>query len=788
MPSVQDIPDDVPASLADQLPPVARLQFRLFGDITLDGRYGVCVLAADDERIYYASVEEGETDGQVRHVLLRDINDVEMKSYVGGGALRVDREHDSIEVARFSQSRVEAFESVAGQLAEMTRQASDDVDDEESLIAMSRRSRKNRRCPECGRALSARAEVCLHCVDKRQLVFRIVSLLSPYKKVVAVGLFATLAATVLGLVPPTLTRWLIDKAIIPGDLALFWIFLAIFLGCYIVMALFQALRTYVLGWLGQTVIYDLRMRAFNRLQELSLNYYDSHQTGRLISRVTNDCERIERFVVEVMQQLIVDVLTLALILGILLASSWKITLATLIPVPAVFVMVWVFSRKVKSTYRKAWRTSASLTAHLADIIPGVRVVKGFAREQEEQSHFEERAQRLIGHMLRVFKLRASVFPMINFVSRLGFLMLWLVGGYMALQEFANNPDLVNHAREEGTLLSVVVMFSMLLWRLYEPIGRLSRVTDQLQRAATSAERVFELLDAMPEVSEPKNPATLGGRSSGHVAFQGITFAYDPNAPVLRKVSLDVQPGEMIGIVGHSGVGKSTLASLLLRFYDPDEGSVLLDGVDIRKLAGRELRSNIGLVLQEPTLFHGSVLENIRYGKRDATYEEVIAAAKVANAHNFLVKLPEGYDTQVGERGVRLSQGEKQRISIARAILRDPPILILDEATASVDTETERLIQSALDRLVEGRTVLAIAHRLSTLRNADRIIVLDNGHIAESGNHEQLLAEQGIYYDLCQAQSMLVTRSPVARKAEPAPAIGENGIDEIEGEEFERDDY
>ncbi|MCG3180289.1 MAG: Vitamin B12 import ATP-binding protein BtuD [Phycisphaerae bacterium] len=786
MECVQDIPEDLSPRLTQMLPPEDRRRVCLFGDVDLQGQYGRCVLAADDERLFFGP-QGANGDGELAMVPLRDIRGLELRNYVGNGSLVVVRESDSLEVARFSQSMLDEFEKAAARIGELAEKSGARSDSGDGRFFGGRMVRKAPRCPQCGRALSPRAEVCLYCADKRKLVFRLVSLLKPYRLASVILLVITLSSTLLGLIPAYLTKYIVNSAIMVGNYSLFWVFIGVYAGCFLLIAALDGAQSWLSGWLGQTVIYDLRMRAFDSLQRLSLRYYESRQTGKLISRLTNDCERIERFIVDVLQQLIVDVLTLVIILTMLVQMNWRLTLVTLAPVPILFVMVYIFTRRIKRTYRKAWRTSASLTSHLADVIPGVRVVKGFAREPVEREQFAGRSTRLLNHMLSVFRLRASVFPVIGLLSRMGYLLLWLLGGYWAIQMIASDPSVVNDPARNP--IGPLFAFTALLWRFYDPLGRLSRVTDQVQRATTSAERVFELLDAFPDVSEPDDPLHLPGRSTGRVHFKGVSFAYDSHVPVLDKVDLEIQPGEMIGVVGHSGVGKSTLASLLMRFYDPDEGEVLLDGVNVRRLTGSELRGNMGLVLQEPMLFHGSVLDNIRYGKPDASLEEVIAAAKVANAHGFLLRLPEGYDSQIGERGVRLSQGEKQRISIARAILRDPPILILDEATASVDTETERLIQAALDRLVKGRTVIAIAHRLSTLRHASRIIVLDGGGIAEMGTHEQLLARGGIYYDLCAAQSMLgrdLTDSPVARSAATAAVVEPEPAPEPE--EYEKDEF
>jgi ATP-binding cassette subfamily B protein len=443
----------------------------------------------------------------------------------------------------------------------------------------------------------------------------------------------------------------------------------------------------------------------------------------------------------------------------------RLAALALVPIPLIVVTTTMVRTLVRRYYRSARRKMGGIHAVLADAIPGVRVVKAFAQEEREIERFDLRNEGYTETSISAGRLRSAFMSSITGIVGLGYVLVMYFGA----------RGVLSRTIELGTL----VMFTQYLWQLYGPIGAISRLYERFQFAATAAERVFEVLDTEPEVDRTREQRPAAG-VRGEVEFDHVYFSYEDGAPVLYDICLGVAPGEMIGLVGRTGVGKTTIVNLVCRFYDPDRGTILVDGHDLREYDLRSWRSQIGMVLQEPFLFHGSIWENISYGRAEASEQDIIAAARAANAHEFIMDLPDAYDAQVGERGVRLSGGERQRISIARAILHNPRLLIFDEATSSVDTETEMLIQGAIQRLVSGRTTFAIAHRLSTLRNAHRIVVLEEGRIAEIGTHDELIAKSGIYARLVRVQTEF-GRRPVAAEEE------EEGGGMVGEDEFEVDD-
>jgi ATP-binding cassette subfamily B protein len=465
-----------------------------------------------------------------------------------------------------------------------------------------------------------------------------------------------------------------------------------------------------------------------------------------MSRTDHDTSRIQSFLTDGVQFVIVNLLQVVGIAVILFALSWKLALWVMLPAPLVLIASGFIWRFVMGMFRRLWERVGKLSAFLNDSISGVRVVKAFGQEEREKGRFDERNVAVYESLLQAERTWIIFHPIINLIIGSGGIIVWYAGGL----------GVIFKEMTVGTF----VAFHMYLMMFYGPLQIVTRLNQWLTSSLTAAERVFEVLDVEPEVKEAEKPVPVDVLK-GRVELKDVTFGYEKFKPVLKDISFTIEPGEMVGLVGHSGAGKSTTINLVCRLYDVDEGELLIDGEDIRKLNLADLRRQIGVVLQETYLFSGRVAENIAYARPEASREEVLEAAAAANAHDFIMRMPDGYDSEVGERGKKLSVGEKQRVAIARAILHNPKILILDEATSSVDTQTEQQIQLALARLVKDRTTIAIAHRLSTLRNAHRLVVLDKGEVKEMGTHDELLAKRGIYHKLVTAQTEMAEIVAVA---------------------------
>ncbi len=510
------------------------------------------------------------------------------------------------------------------------------------------------------------------------------------------------------------------------------------LGLYALRVLFRFLANYMSHYAGWGVVADARRDIYHHLQKLHLGFYEDQQTGQLMSRMINDSEMFERLISHAIPDTLVNILMLVGVSAVLLSMNSTLMLLTLIPVPLILLLMRTFNRYVRPAFRERQEEMANLNATLNDNLSGIREIKAFTREQIEALRISTRIDRYRDSMLKVLRYLAVFGPSVEFASSLGTVIVIYFGGRLAFQRVLPLEDLV--------------AFFLYLELFYQPVRALSQVWEQVQEALAGADRVAELLAIEPDIVDRPGAIDLPEPVQGHISIENVCFAYKSGNPVLENVSLDIPANSVTALVGPTGVGKTTLAALIPRFYDVTSGAIRIDGHDVRDVTTTSLRKNISIVLQDVFLFHGSVRENILFGRPDASEEEMIEAAKVANAHEFVMELPQGYDTFIGERGVRLSGGQKQRISIARAVLKDAPILILDEATSSVDTETELLIQQALERLMKGRTTIIIAHRLSTIAHADNIVVLEGNGIREQGTHEELLKRRGLYYSLWNVQN------------------------------------
>jgi ABC-type multidrug transport system fused ATPase/permease subunit len=704
-------PPEVEASIRRMLSEGEDVLYYALSDIEASGCYGNRWLFVTNKRVI--TITPGR---ELREIPLAHIISVEVHDYLGNGEVEVLTKNGHEELIRFSRSRVEDFRKAAlliGQLVDPNSHLKERPNWD--YIHGSRRDGKK---------------------SKGATLRWLISYLKPHWYWAVGALLLSLATTGLSLVPPYLIRLLIDQVFPSKDMGLLIALTLGLVGVYAINTLMNIGLNYSLALLGQKVIYDMRSRVYEHLQKLSLGFYDRISSGRLLSRVMDDVGRVQWFLVWGTQTLISNLLALLGVGFIIFTLNWQLALFSLLPVPFIAIGLPLFRRKARGVYHKAWRKWADVSSLLVDTIPGAIVVKSFSQEKFEVKRLRERLAEVVEANMESTKLHLQFFPLLGFATSASVVFVWWIGG---IQVFSGTIT-------TGTL----VAFVSYMWMFYGPVQQLSNLIQPMQQAITSGERVEEVIEVMPDIEDA--PDALAFDIKGAIRFENVSFGYEPFIPVVRNINLEIRPGEVIGIVGPSGSGKTTLTKLLLRFYDPTEGRIMIDGVDLRKIKLQCLREQIGLVLQDPILFNDTIAYNIAYGKRDARPEEIIASAKAAHVHDFIMNFPLAYDTVVGERGSRLSGGERQRIAIARALITDPRILILDEATSSVDSITEKHIQAALENLIRNRTTIIIAHRLSTLQRADRIVVVDKGHIVEVGSHEELLTKRGLYSQLYAIQS------------------------------------
>lgn len=569
-------------------------------------------------------------------------------------------------------------------------------------------------------------------------VIRLIGYLKPYKWQALTALLLSIVILAAQLAPPRIIGLIIDQIITQNQIRRLNLMVAVLIGTFLLGAVLTGIKTFLLGKLGQKIINDLRTDTYNNLQRLTLSYYENTQTGALMSRVTNDVNEVERVIVEGTDTFIVAIITLLGIIIILFAMNLKLALVASIPIPALFIITYIIVKRAHKIYRQVRKDLGDMNALLQDNISGIREIKSFSQEDYEEKRFAAKSGSYLLSNVKAVKLWSSFFPQIMFFSSIGTALVLWYGGKLRILYGTPSP---------GDMVSFLFYLNL----FYMPVRQLNMFNHMLQHARAASERIFEIIDTESEIRDAADAVTLPEPVKGEVSFKNVFFSYKKGEVVLKNINFTVKQGGKIALVGHTGAGKSTLANLIPRFYEPDSGMITIDGIDIRKIKMKNLCANIGIVAQEPFLFNGTIFENIAYGKRDASMEEIVSAAEAANAHQFITALPSGYENEVGERGIKLSVGEKQRIAIARALLKNPPILILDEATSSVDVHTESLIQEAIERLISSRTAFIIAHRLSTIRKADRILVMDHGIIAEEGTHEKLLREGRIYRNLYKIQ-------------------------------------
>ena len=717
------------AVLATRLTPEESVRACCETDLTPDLRYAAGVLVLTTQRLLYlahAGLEHAwpiDADLTLYH-----------SDYAGVGLVEVARGTTRLAVVRFSLAHTLG---AAHLVAEFERLRLDG-----GLPGV-----PPSLCPECHAPIDPASGGCAACAPELDAppstwtLFRLWRFARPYRTQLFLGFLCTLGSTFATLIPPYLTMPLMDKVLIPfqNGTPIDQSLLILYLGGLLCAALFAWVlgwaRTYLLALVSERIGADLRTTTFNHLLGLSLEYFGGKRTGDLISRVGSESDRICVFLSLHALDFATDVLVILMTTAILFSIDPWLALTTLLPLPFIGWMIHAVRDRLRTGFEKLMRVWSEVANVLSDTIPGIRVVKAFAQEERESKRFLVANQYNLALNDRLNKTWALFAPTVSLLTEVGLLVVWAFGIFQI-------------SRHEITV-GVLTAFLAYIGRFYARLDSMSRIVSNTQKAAAAAKRIFDILDHVSSVPEPRQPVTLPV-VRGSIELRGVGFRYG-SRQVLRGISLDIAPGEMIGLVGQSGSGKSTLVNLMCRFYDVAEGEILLDGVDIRNLTLASFRSHIGLVLQEPFLFFGTVADNIAYGKPTAPRAEIVAAARAAHAHDFILRLPQSYDSLVGERGQGLSGGERQRISIARALLINPRILILDEATSSVDTETEKEIQRALENLVRGRTTMAVAHRLSTLRKADRLVVLDRGRVAEIGSHTNLLAQEGIYARLYQAQ-------------------------------------
>ncbi len=705
--------DPIPDGLVGSPPTGFRATVSVVGDLQAEGAFGPSWVATDGERVVALSARELPVD-----IPLDRITEVRVDELFGASRLVAVTEGADHTLATYSRNLVSEFAALA--------RALDDLREGRDLQLPDEIQRAT--CSRCGAPLPDRGATCPRCLSRGSVLRRLLALLRPYRARVALLMLWTTLGVGATMVPPLTYKMIADRVIGAGRHAELPLWIGLMLAAFLMASGFQLLTNWANAWLGARVVADMRAMLHARAQRLHMAYHNRHESGALVGRVMNDTGELQHFLIDGVPYFVVNALTFVTIAIILLALDWRLALLVFLPVPLLVLGGAGFWRLLSPLFHKRGNRVGRLHTILSESIHGVQTVKVLGQERRRESEFDQANEQLFGVHVGVDRTFTSFFGTMSIMMALGTVLVWYAGAGSII-EGTTGIGL-------GTLLAFVGYMAL----FYGPLQWFSAVLNWATNALTAAERIFAVIDQPEEGTtraDPVNPQRVRGR----IRFDRVRFSYERGREVIKGMDVEVAPGEMIGLVGKSGAGKSTIINLVSRFYDPDSGVVSVDGIDLREVDLAAWRKQVGVVAQNPFLFNSSVLDNIRYGDPEASFERVVTAARAARAHDFICAKEDGYDTLVGDGGSALSGGERQRVAIARAILHDPPVLILDEATSAVDSETEQQIQEAISALVEGRTTIAIAHRLATLRNADRLLVIDDGRIVEQGTHEELLADE-----------------------------------------------